>query len=330
MKKIINIPGNEVDEELNGLSLLFNNKIHRIENTKIIIRNDAPVNKVNIISGGGSGHEPLHSGYVGKGMLDAAVSGEIFTSPTIDDIMNASKKVYGNKGLLYIIKNYTGDVLNFTICEENLKDEGFNVDHVIVNDDVAIKNKENRRGVAGTMFVEKIAGAASELNYNLNDVKKISNKAIENIRSMGVAIKPGIIPMNGKPNFTLKDNEMEIGIGIHGEPGIKRDKMRTADEIAELLFDNVNNDLKLNSNDEVTVLVNGMGATPLMELFILYKKINEILKDKKIKIFKSFVGNYVTSLEMAGASLTLFKMDDELKKLLSEPEETLYFPKIIR
>jgi len=204
MKKIINIPGNEVDEELNGLSLLFNNKIHRIENTKIIIRNDSPVNKVNIISGGGSGHEPLHSGYVGKGMLDAAVSGEIFTSPTIDDIMNASKSVYGNKGLLYIIKNYTGDVLNFTICEENLKDEGFNVDHVIVNDDVAIKDKENRRGVAGTMFVEKIAGAASELNYNLNDVKRVSDKAIENIRSMGVAIKPGIIPMNGKPNFTLK------------------------------------------------------------------------------------------------------------------------------
>jgi len=330
MKKIINIPGNEVDEELNGLSLLFNDKIHRIENTKIIIRNDAPVKKVNIISGGGSGHEPLHSGYVGKGMLDAAVSGEIFTSPTIDDIMNASKSVYGGSGLLYIIKNYTGDVLNFTICEENLKDEGFNVDHVIVNDDVAIKDKENRRGVAGTMFVEKIAGAASELNYNLNDVKKVSNKAIENIRSMGVAIKPGVIPMNGKPNFTLKDDEMEIGIGIHGEPGIKRDKMRTADEIAELLFDNVNNDLKLNSNDEVTVLVNGMGATPLMELFILYRKINEILKDKKIKIFRSFAGNYVTSLEMSGASLTLFKMDDELKKLLLEPEETLYFPKIIR
>lgn len=329
MKKIINKPGTEVDDELNGLSLLSGSKIHRIENTKIILRNNAPVKKVNIISGGGSGHEPLHSGYVGRGMLDAAVSGEIFTSPTIDDIMEASKKVYGGTGLLYIIKNYTGDVLNFTICEENLKSEGYNVDHVIVNDDVALNDMENRRGVAGTMFVEKIAGAASELNYNLSDVKRVASKTIESTRSMGIAIKPGIIPLNGKPNFTLKEDEMEIGIGIHGEPGIKRDKIRTADKIAGLLFDNINKDLKLGENDEVSVLVNGMGATPLMELFILYRKIYEILKNRNIKIFRSFVGNYVTSLEMAGASLTLMRMDDELKKLLVEPEETLYFPKTI-
>ncbi len=329
MKKIINKPGTEVDDELNGLSLLSGSKIHRIENTKIILRNNAPVKKVNIISGGGSGHEPLHSGYVGRGMLDAAVSGEIFTSPTIDDIMEASKKVYGGTGLLYIIKNYTGDVLNFTICEENLKSEGYNVDHVIVNDDVALNDMENRRGVAGTMFVEKIAGAASELNYNLSDVKRVASKTIESTRSMGIAIKPGIIPLNGKPNFTLKEDEMEIGIGIHGEPGIKRDKIRTADKIAGLLFDNINKDLKLGENDEVSVLVNGMGATPLMELFILYRKIYEILKNRNIKIFRSFVGNYVTSLEMAGASLTLMRMDDELKKLMVEPEETLYFPKTI-
>jgi dihydroxyacetone kinase-like protein len=297
-----------------------------------MVRADAPVKgKVSLVSGGGSGHEPSHAGFVGKGMLDAGVAGAVFTSPTPDQIFEAIKAVNGGAGVLLVIKNYTGDVMNFEMAGEMAQGEGIDVAQVIVNDDIAVENSTytvGRRGIAGTVFVHKIAGAKAQAGGSLEEVKAAAEKTIKNVRSMGMALTPCIVPAAGKPTFTIGDEEMEIGMGIHGEPGTKRTKIQPANEIVEHIMSKILEDLPLTSGDEVAVMINGLGGTPLMELFIVNRKVNSILSQKKIRIYRTYVGEYMTSLEMAGASITLLKLDDELKELLAAPADTPAFKQV--
>lgn len=320
MKKIINDPNLVVQDMLEGFVAAHPNDVKLIPNTTVVARFDAPIsNKVGLVSGGGSGHEPAHAGYVGQGMLDAAVAGEVFTSPTPDQILEAIKAVDGGAGVFLIIKNYTGDVMNFEMAAELAEAEGINVQQVIVNDDVAVEDSSfttGRRGIAGTVFVHKIAGAKAELGASLEEVKSVAEKVVANVRSIGMALTPCTVPAAGEPSFELQENEMEIGIGIHGEPGIERKAITTANEIATELTQKVLEDMELASGEEVAVMVNGLGATPEMELYIVNKKVNEVLTEKGIKIYDTFVGEYMTSLEMAGCSVTLLKVDEELKGLL--------------
>ncbi len=331
MKKIINHPEQVVQEMLEGLVLAYPNELKLLEGTSVIVRQDAPVqNKVGVISGGGSGHEPAHAGYVGKGMLDAAVCGEVFTSPTPDQIFEAIKAVNSGKGVFLVIKNYTGDVMNFEMAAELAEAEGIPVESVIVNDDVAVEDSTyttGRRGIAGTVFVHKIAGAKAEQGASLAEIKAVAEKVVNNVRSMGMALTPCTVPAAGKPGFELGENEMEVGIGIHGEPGIERKPIATADEIAETLTSHILEDMEFKENDEVAVMINGMGATPEMELFIVNRKVQQLLKEKGINVHETFVGNYMTSLEMAGCSVTLLKLDEELKELLAAPANTPAFKK---
>lgn len=331
MKKIINHPEQVVQEMLEGLVLAYPNELKLLEGTSVIVRQDAPVqNKVGVISGGGSGHEPAHAGYVGKGMLDAAVCGEVFTSPTPDQIFEAIKAVNSGKGVFLVIKNYTGDVMNFEMAAELAEAEGIPVESVIVNDDVAVEDSTyttGRRGIAGTVFVHKIAGAKAEQGASLAEIKAVAEKVVNNVRSMGMALTPCTVPAAGKPGFELGENEMEVGIGIHGEPGIERKPIATADEIAETLTFHILEDMEFKENDEVAVMINGMGATPEMELFIVNRKVQQLLKEKGINVHETFVGNYMTSLEMAGCSVTLLKLDEELKELLAAPANTPAFKK---
>ena len=331
MKKIINHPEQVVQEMLEGLVLAYPNELKLLEGTSVIVRQDAPVqNKVGVISGGGSGHEPAHAGYVGKGMLDAAVCGEVFTSPTPDQIFEAIKAVNSGKGVFLVIKNYTGDVMNFEMAAELAEAEGIPVESVIVNDDVAVEDSTyttGRRGIAGTVFVHKIAGAKAEQGASLAEIKAVAEKVVNNVRSMGMALTPCTVPAAGKPGFELGENEMEVGIGIHGEPGIERKPIATADEIAETLTSHILEDMEFKENDEVAVMINGMGATPEMELFIVNRKVQQLLKEKGINVHETFVGNYMTSLEMAGCSVTLLKLDEELKDLLAAPANTPAFKK---
>ncbi len=331
LKKIINNPEHVVEDMLNGIVAAYPNQLKRIENTTVIARKDAPVpNKVGLISGGGSGHEPAHAGYVGKGMLDAAVAGEVFTSPTPDQVFEAIKAVNSGAGVFMVIKNYTGDVMNFEMAAELAEAEGIPVEKVIVNDDVAVENSSytiGRRGIAGTVFVHKIAGAKAETGASLAEIKAVADKVVQNVRSMGMAISPCTVPQAGKPSFELKENEMEIGMGIHGEPGIERKTIQKADDIAEELTAKILEDIEINQDDEVAVLINGLGATPEMELYIVNRKVQEILSEKGIKVIETFVGNYMTSLEMAGCSVTLLKLDDELKELLAAESKAPAFRK---
>lgn len=326
MKKIINHPEQVVQEMLEGLVLAHPEKLRLLEGTSVIVRKDAPVaDKVGVISGGGSGHEPAHAGYVGKGMLDAAVAGEVFTSPTPDQIFEAIKAVDSGKGVFMVIKNYTGDVMNFEMAAELAEAEGIDVESVIVNDDVAVEDSTyttGRRGIAGTVFVHKIAGAKAEEGASLSEVKKVAEKVVKNVRSMGMAISPCTIPAAGKPGFELGENEMEVGIGIHGEPGIERKPIATADEIATTLTNYIIDDIEIKAGEEVAVMINGMGATPEMELYIVNRKVQEILKEKGIRVHETYVGNYMTSLEMAGCSVTILKLDEELKELLGREADT--------
>lgn len=322
MKKIINSPESVVAEMLVGMEATHPDMLKKLENLHVMVRSDAPKGKVALVSGGGSGHEPSHAGFVGKGMLDAAVAGDVFTSPTPDQVFEAIKAVDGGKGVLLIVKNYTGDVMNFDMAKEMAEVEGIKVESVVVNDDVAIEDKSSRRGVAGTVLVHKIAGALAESGADLEDVKKVAEKTIQNIRSMGVALTPCVVPAAGKPTFTLAEDEIELGIGIHGEPGTSRDKILKSDEIVDHLLDKIIKDLPFKSGDEVVAMVNGMGATPLMELYIMNKRVREVLNQKDIKVYKYIVGDYMTSLEMMGASITLLKVDEELKDLLEAPANT--------
>lgn len=329
MKKIINDPNLVVQDMLKGLVSAYPNSFKQVPNTTVIVRKDAPTTgKVGLVSGGGSGHEPAHAGYVGKGMLDAAVCGEVFTSPTPDQVYEAIKAVDGGAGIFLIIKNYTGDVMNFEMAAELAQADGIEVEQVIVNDDVAVEDSSfttGRRGIAGTIFVHKIAGAKAEAGGSLQEVKAIAEKVVANVRSMGMALSPCTVPAAGKPSFELADNEMEVGMGIHGEPGTERKAITTADEIATELTQKVLDDMNLHSGDEVAVMINGLGSTPEMELYIVNGKVNEILKEKGIEIYKTFVGEYMTSLEMAGCSVTLLKLDDELKELLNAESQAPAF-----
>lgn len=332
MKKLINNPESVVKEMIEGLLAAHPNYLRKLENINVIVRKDAPVEgKVGLVSGGGSGHEPAHAGYVGYGMLDAACPGEVFTSPTPDQMYEAIKAVNSGKGVLLIIKNYTGDVMNFEMAREMAQAEGIEVDQVIVNDDVAVENStwtQGRRGIAGTVFVHKIAGAKAQEGASLKEVKRVAEKVIANVRSMGMALTPCTVPAAGKPSFTLQEDEMEIGIGIHGEPGTHREKIKPVDEIVEHLMDKIINDLPYKSGDEVAVMINGMGGTPLMELYIANRKVAEILKEKDIKVYKTYVGEFMTSLEMSGFSITLLKLDEELKALLDAKADTPAFKQL--
>lgn len=328
MKKIINNPDNVVDEMLDGMAASQPQYLKRLKGFDALVRTNKKTGKVALVSGGGSGHEPSHAGYVGRGMLDAAVAGPVFTSPTPDQIYEAVKAVDTGKGVLLIIKNYTGDVMNFEMAAEMADADGIKVDKVVTKDDVAVENSTfttGRRGIAGTIFVHKIAGAKAEEGASLDEVKKTAEKVIANERSMGMALAPCTVPAAGKPSFTLAEDEMEIGMGIHGEPGTHREKIRPADEITQQLVDKILAENIYKSGDEAAVLINGLGATPLMELYIVSKKVQEILQEKGLKMVKTYVGNYMTSLEMAGCSITLLKLDAELKKLLLAPADTPAF-----
>ncbi len=325
MKKIINQPANVVDEMLEGLALAYPQYVRRLEGFNVIVRADAPGDKVALISGGGSGHEPSHAGWVGKGMLDAAVAGAVFTSPTPDQIYEAIKAVDAGKGVLLVVKNYTGDVLNFEMAAEMAEADGIEVAQVVVNDDVAVENStwtSGRRGIAGTVLVHKIAGAKAQSGATLAEVKAVAEKVIANVRSMGMSISPCTVPEAGKPSFELTENEMEIGMGIHGEPGTHREAIRPADEITDLLLEKLFADLPLGSGDETAVMINGLGATPLMELFVVNRRVAHVFAEKGIDIIKTYVGNYMTSLEMGGFSISVVKLDAELKELLLAQADT--------
>ncbi len=328
MKKLINQVDNVVDEMLDGMICAYPQYVKRLEGLEVLVRAGGSDGKVALVSGGGSGHEPAHGGFVGKGMLDGAVAGAVFTSPTPDQVFEAIKASNGGKGVLLVIKNYTGDVMNFEMAADMARDEGIEVEQVVVADDVAVENSTwttGRRGIAGTIFVHKLAGACAEAGGDLAEVKRIAEKVIENVRSMGMAVDACTVPAAGKPSFDLADDEIEIGIGIHGEPGVNREKIGTVDEISDKLLAKILEEGIYNSGDEVAVLVNGMGGTPLMELFIANKHVHKVLADKGIKVYKTIVGNYMTSLDMEGFSITLLKVDDELKKLLDAPADTPAF-----
>lgn len=325
MKKIINNPELVVEEMLEGIVCAYPQYVRKLDNANVLVRKNGKDNKVALVSGGGSGHEPSHGGYVGKGMLDGAVAGAVFTSPTPDQIFEAIKAVANEAGVLLVVKNYTGDVMNFDMAKEMAEMEGIKVASVVVNDDVAVQNSTwtiGRRGIAGTVFVHKIAGAKAETGASLEEVKAAAEKVISNVRSMGMALSPCIVPAAGKPNFTLAENEMEVGMGIHGEPGTHREELKSADEIVSHLMDKILKDMPLDSSNEVAVMVNGLGATPLMELFIANREVNKLLKEKGIKVYKTFVGEYMTSIEMAGFSISILKLDEELKELLDAPADT--------
>ena len=329
MKKLINNPESVVEEMLAGVVAAHPAEVRKLPDANVIVRKNSPVaGKVALVSGGGSGHEPAHGGYVGEGMLDAAVAGAVFTSPTPDQVYEAVKAVDCGKGTLLVVKNYTGDIMNFDMAAEMAQADGIQVASIVVNDDVAVENSTwtaGRRGIAGTIFVHKIAGAAAEQGAALGEVKRVADKVVAHVRSMGMALTPCTVPAAGKPSFTLAENEVEIGMGIHGEPGTHREALRPAEEIVRHLMSKILPDLPYNKGDEVAVLVNGLGGTPLMELYILNKTVSEILQEKGIAVHRTYVGEYMTSLEMAGASISLLKLDAELKALLDAPANTPAF-----
>ena len=327
MKKIINHPNDVVSEMLMGLSKANPNVVYAGEGVEVISRREKKNGKVGLVSGGGSGHEPAHAGYVGYGMLDAAVAGNVFASPSPDRIIEGIKAADSGAGVLLIIKNYSGDNMNFDMAAELASFENIPTAKVVVRDDVAVANSTfstGRRGIAGTVFVHKCAGAAAEMGKTLEEVQAVGQKAADNVRTMGVALTPCILPAVGKPGFTMADDEMEVGMGIHGEPGIHRGKMETAAEIAETLTSRILSDYDY-TGSEVAVMINGLGGTPLMELYILNNEVEKILTARGIRIYRTFVGNYMTSLEMAGCSVSLLKLDDELKTCLDYPSKAPAF-----
>ena len=322
MKKIINNADNFVEESISGLVKSYP-KIYKYssETNKVLMRSVKGNNKVGLVSGGGSGHLPLFTGYIGKGLLDSCAIGNVFASPSVDEISTAIKSANSEKGVLCIYGNYGGDVMNFDMASEMLEMDDIKVESVVVADDVASaskEEKEKRRGVTGMLYVFKTTGAIAESGADFDEVKRVAVKTNENIRTMGIALTPTILPQAGKPTFEIGDDEMEIGMGIHGEPGIRRGKLKSANEITEELSEKLLNDIDLNKGDKVSILINSLGATPHEELFIVADKFNNILNDNGIINSKSYVGRYATSMEMAGMSITILKLDDELEKLLLE------------
>jgi len=326
MKKLINRPENVVKDALAGMLAAHSDLIRVDFDQQIIVRKDAPrQGKVGVISGGGSGHEPMHGGFVGYGMLDAACPGEVFTSPVPDQMLAATQAVNGGAGVLHVVKNYTGDVLNFEMAAELAAADGIEVESVVTNDDVAVQDSlytAGRRGVGVTVLLEKIVGGFAETGAPLAAVAELARKVNHQGRSMGMALTSCTVPAAGKPTFELGEDEMEIGIGIHGEPGRRRVKLAGAADITEMLATPIIEDLGLKSGEQVLAFVNGMGGTPLIELYIVFDALQRILHGKGISIARNLVGSYITSLEMAGTSITLVRLDDELTRYWDAPVHT--------
>lgn len=326
MKKLINKPEDIVREQLQGIETAHSDLVRVFYDPNYLVRADAPMRgKVALVSGGGSGHEPMHGGFVGMGMLDAACPGEVFTSPTPDQMEAATKAVNGGVGVIHIVKNYTGDVMNFEMAADLCRAEGIEVDSILVDDDVAVQDSlytAGRRGVGTTVLLEKIGGAAAEERRSLKQVADICRAVNANGRSMGMALTSCTVPLAGKPTFELGDDEMEIGIGIHGEPGRQRMKIKPVAEIVEMMATAVVDDLPYKQGDQVLVFVNGMGGTPLIELYVVYNELAKFLKGRGIKVARNLIGSYITSLEMAGCSITLLKLNDDLIRLWDAPVKT--------
>ena len=326
MKKFLNDPADVVCESLAGLAAAHGDILRYDAGAQIVVRAGAPVpGKVALVSGGGSGHEPLHGGFVGLGMLDAACPGEVFTSPVPDQMLAATKAVDGGAGVVHIVKNYTGDVMNFKLAAEDAADEGIAVESVLIDDDVAVQDSlytAGRRGVGATVLAEKIAGAAAERGDDVAAVAGVARRVNERARSFGVALSSCIPPGSGAPIFDLPAGEMEVGIGIHGEPGRRREPLGTAREIAAELVEAVISDLAPADGAELLVFTNAMGGTPLLELYVMYHEVASILQRSGVTVARSLVGNYITSLEMAGCSVTLLKVDDEMVRLWDAPVRT--------
>jgi len=326
MKKFLNDPDAVVKESLTGLAAAHGDLLSYDADAQIVVRAGAPTQgKVALVSGGGSGHEPLHGGFVGLGMLDAACPGEVFTSPVPDQMVAATKAVDGGAGVVHIVKNYTGDVMNFKLAAEDAADEGINVESVVIDDDVAVQDSlytAGRRGVGATVLAEKIGGAAAERGDDLDKVAGLIRHVNDKGRSFGIALSSCTPPASGQPIFDLPDGEMEVGIGIHGEPGRRREPLASAHEIADILVEAVVSDLKPGEGTKALAFVNGMGGTPSIELYLLYGEIEAALRKAGVEPVRRLVGSYITSLEMAGASLTLLELDDELTALWDAPVHT--------
>jgi phosphoenolpyruvate---glycerone phosphotransferase subunit DhaK len=326
MKKLINSPDDVVRDALRGMEAAHGDRLRISYDPYMVVRKDAPVQgKVGIISGGGSGHEPMHGGFVGPGMLDAACPGEVFTSPTPDQMLEATKAVNGGAGVLHVVKNYTGDVMNFDMAADMGKGEDIEVETVLTNDDVAVEDSlytAGRRGVGVTVLVEKICGAAADDGKSLAEVAELGRKVNANGRSMGMALTPCITPGSGEPSFELAEDEVEIGIGIHGEPGRFRESIGPASQIAERLMTPILEDLPFSSGDKVLAFVNGMGGTPLLELYVVYAEVAKIAQEHGLSIERNLIGNYITSLEMQGCSITLVKLDDDMARYWDAPVNT--------
>ncbi len=329
MKKIMNTPENMVQEMCAGIVLAHGSKLTYNKKNKLIIRKNLNKDKVILISGGGSGHEPAHAGFVGEGMLDVAVCGDVFASPSTIQIYNAICETESSKGTLLIIKNYSGDIMNFEAAAEMAEeDDDILVEKVYVNDDIAVKDSlytVGRRGVAGTVYVHKITGAAAEAGLELLEVKRVAEKVIKNTKSIGFALTSCTVPAKGSPTFALGDKEIEFGVGIHGEPGVRREAMRTSDELAKDCVDMLMEEMKLAEGDEIALMVNGFGGSPLQELYVLNNSVNKALEKYNISIYETKVGNYMTAIDMTGASVTFVKLDEEIKKYLNAPVDTVVF-----
>lgn len=330
MRKIINDPKNFVDEMIEGILAAHPEQLKCVNNDlRCLVRSDERKSgKVGLSTGGGSGHLPLFLGYVGKGMLDGCAVGNVFASPSAKQMLEVTKAIDSGNGVLYIYGNYGGDVMNFDMAAEMADMEDIRVEQIVAGEDVASSPKgeeDKRRGVAGIFFVYKIAGACAEEMASLDEVKRIAEKVCANVRTMGVGLSPCILPEMGKPTFEMDEGQMEIGIGIHGEPGIGKGELKPADEIVEKIMESILEDLPYQSEDEVSVLINGLGATPKEELYVVYRKVAQILKDRKITVYHPYIGEFATSMEMAGMSISLLRLDNELKELLKKSADTPFF-----
>lgn len=333
MKKILNSPANFVPEMLDGLLKAHPDQLDYEGELQCIVRADSPVEgKVALATGGGSGHLPVFLGYVGKGMLDGCAVGDVFSSPSADQMLAVTQRIHGGKGVVYIYGNYGGDVMNFDMAAEmaEMMDD-IEVRTVLVKDDVASappEEADRRRGVAAMIFAFKAAGAKADMGGDIDEVVAAAEKMLANSRTMGVALSPCTVPLAGKPTFTIGEDEMEIGMGIHGEPGMKREKLQSADEITERMMTAILDDLKPTAGDRLAVMVNGLGATPPEELYIIYRKAHAMITDRGMSVHRAYVGEYATSMEMAGASITLARVDDELAELLDYPAHTPFFVQV--
>lgn len=329
MKKLVNDPNAAAAEALEGLALAYPQYLRKIEGLTAVLRKDAPIRgKVAVVTGGGSGHEPMFAGFVGPGWADASVAGNIFTSPPPPPIYETAKAAHGGEGVIFLYGNYAGDVLNFDVAAEMLTQQGIRVSTVRICDDVASAppdRRGERRGIAGDFFVIKVASARAEERANLVEVTLAAEKANDNMRSMGVALTSCVIPASGRPIFEISDQEMEIGMGLHGEPGIRRGPMASADQVAEDMMNRILGDLAAKAGDEVAILVNGLGATPLSELFIMFRAARRCLENARLLVWRAYVGSFASSLDMAGCSFTLMRLNPELKRLLSAPAASPVF-----